>query len=63
MLPTHDAQSLHNALHYTLDINATVINKTIILRPNTSWYTIDLSRQNDVYACLNLNGKKNLYHH
>ena len=45
MLLTHDAQSLHNSLLYTLNTNAPVINKTTISRPNTSWYTIDLSRQ------------------
>ena len=45
MLPTHDAQSLDNSIPYTFDIHAPVINKTNILRPNTSWYTIDLSRQ------------------
>ena len=45
MLPTHNAQSLHNSLNHTLDIQAPVLNKTTILRPNTSWYTIDLSRQ------------------
>ena len=44
MLPTHDAQSLHNSLILTLDIHAPVFNKTTILRPNTSWYTIDLHR-------------------
>ena len=45
MLPTHDAQSLHNSLIYTLDMHAPVINKTTISRNNTSWYTIGLSRQ------------------
>ena len=45
-LPTYDAQSLHNSLFYTLEIHAPILNKTTILLPNTSWYTIDLSRQN-----------------
>ena len=46
MLPTHDAQSLHNSLLYILIyIHAPVINKTTILSPNTSWYSIDSSRQ------------------
>ena len=41
----HNAQSLHNSLIHTLNIHAPVLNKTTILRPNTSWYTIDLYRQ------------------
>ena len=36
MLPTHYAQSLHNSLIHTLDIHAPVLNKTSIVRPNTS---------------------------
>ena len=61
MLPTHDSQSLHNALLYTLNIHAPVINKTTISRPNTSWYTIvyiqyiDLSRQK---RCLRMHESK-----
>ena len=35
----------HNSLLYTLDIHAPVLNKTTILRHNTSWYTIDITRQ------------------
>ena len=58
MLPTHDAQSLHNSLLYTLDIHAPVINKTTILRPNTLLYTIDLPRQKQFIRMLESKWKK-----
>ena len=58
MLPTHDAQSLHNSLILTLDIHAPVFNKTTILRPNTSWYTIDLHRQKRCLRMLESKWKK-----
>ena len=58
MLPTHDAQSLHNSLIHTLDIHAPVLNKTTILRPNTSWYTIDLYRQKRCLRMLEYKWKK-----
>ena len=54
-LPTYDAQSLHNSLIHTLNIHAPVLNKTTILRPNTSWYTIDLYRQK---RCLRMDESK-----
>ena len=67
MFPTHDAQSLHNSLPYTLDIHAPVINKTIILLHDTSCYVTQCTLsifhvKNNVYACLNLNGKKKYLH-
>ena len=58
MLPTHDAQSLHISLLYTLDIHAPVINKTTISRPNTSWYTIYLSPQKRCLYMLEFKWKK-----
>ena len=58
MLPTHDAQSLNNSLILTLDINAPVFNKTTILRPNTSWYTIDLYSQKRCLRMLESKWKK-----
>ena len=60
-MPTHDAQSLHNSLIHTLDIHAPVLNKTIILRPNTSWYTIDLYRQKRCLRMLASKWKKEKY--
>ena len=58
MLPKHDAQSLHNSLILTLDIHAPVFNKTTILCPNTSWYTIDLYRQKRCLRMLEYKWKK-----
>ena len=58
MLPTHDAQSLHNSLILTLDTHAYVFNKTTILRPNTSWYTTDLYRQKRCLRMLESKWKK-----
>ena len=58
MLPTYDAQSLHNSLNHTLNIYAPVLNKTTILRPNTSWYTIDLYRQKRCLRMLESKWKK-----
>ena len=58
MLPTYDAQSLHNSLIHTLDIHAPVFNKTTILRPNTSWYTIDIYRQKRCIRMLESKWKK-----
>ena len=58
MLPTYDAQSLHNSLIHTLDIHAPVLNKITILRPNTSWYTIDLYRQKRCLRMLESKWKK-----
>ena len=57
-LPTYDAQSLHNSLIHTLNIIAPVLNKTTILRPNTSWYTIDLYRQKRCLRMLESKWKK-----
>ena len=56
-LYTHDAQSLHNSLLYTLNIYISVINKTTISRP-TSWYTIDLLRQKRCLRMLASSWKK-----
>ena len=61
MLPTHDAQSLHNSLLYILDMHTPVLNKTNILRPNTSWYTIDLSCQKRCLRMLESKWKKVTY--
>ena len=58
MLPTHDAQSLYNSLIHTLNINAPVLNKITILRPNTSWYNIDLYRQKRCLRMLESKWKK-----
>ena len=49
MLPTTDAQTLHNSLLHILDIHAPILNKTTILRLNTSWCTITFHVKNDVY--------------
>ena len=57
-MPTYDAQSLHNSLIHTLNIYAPVLNKTNILRPNTSWYTIDLYRQKRYLRMLESKWKK-----
>ena len=58
MLPTHDSQSLHNSLILILDIHAPVFNKTTILRPTTSLYTIDLYRQQRCLRMLESKWKK-----
>ena len=41
-----------------MDIHAYVLNKTTILRPNTSWYTIDIYRQKRCLRMLESKWKK-----
>ena len=64
ILPTHDAQSIHNLLHYTLDIHSPEIKKLLVYTQIHYGKLLTILLKNNVYACLNLNGKKkNLHHH
>ena len=64
MLPTYDAQSLHNSLIHTLTSMLLYLIKLLYYDLIHYGILLTFIVKNDVYACLNLNGKmKNLHHH